>query len=84
MIRLMTCLLAAALPLGPLAAAERREPSRVCPEDLPEGAHLPPQPGCAGASHAPAKSRGDGFVDLGNGTSVRIGGRAAADYGVRR
>lgn len=82
--RLAICLLAAVLPLGPLAAAERRGPSRLCPEDLPEGAHLPPQPGCTSAGQAAVKSHGDGFVDLGNGTSVRIGGRAAADYGVRR
>jgi hypothetical protein len=89
MTRRLACLLGAlslaALPRGGAVAGERQAaPARLCPDDLPEGAHLPPQPGCSGRDRAPRRGRGDGFVDLGNGTSVRIGGRAAAEYGVRR
>jgi hypothetical protein len=42
---------------------------------------LPAQAGC-GVGTAPAKPRGDGFRDFGNGVSVRIGGRVGAEYGV--
>lgn len=89
MTRLLACLLGAlslaSLPHGGAVARERQAaPARLCPDDLPEGAHLPPQAGCSGGDGAPRRGRGDGFVDLGNGTSVRIGGRAAAEYGVRR
>lgn len=77
-------LLAIAVASGAAGAAERRSPTRLCPEDLPEGAHLPPQPGCSGRDRVSAKAAGDGFVDLGNGTSVRIGGRSSAEFGVRR
>jgi hypothetical protein len=83
-IRFAACLLAVPLLAGPAVAAERRIPARLCPEDLPEGAHLPPQPGCAAAARDKVPARGNGFVDLSNGTSVRIGGRAGAEYGVRR
>ncbi|GJD33771.1 hypothetical protein [Methylobacterium aerolatum] len=72
----------AALTTSP-PAAERPRPS-LCPDDLPEGVHLPPQPGCAGRDRPAAGGRRDGFVDLGNGTTVRIGGRAAAEFGARR
>lgn len=63
-------------------AAERKSQPTLCAEDLPEGAHLSALPACAGtAEHKP---RGDGFRDLGNGVSVRIGGRVGAEYGVSR
>lgn len=75
-------LVAAMLAAGSAPAAERPARPRLCPEDLPDGAHLPAQAGC-GAVAAPAKPRGDGFRDLGNGTSVRIGGRVGAEYGGR-
>jgi hypothetical protein len=84
MIRPFIALSAVLLAVGPTWAGEARPRPRLCPEDLPDGAHLPPQPGCDGRDRAPVKGRGDGFVDLGNGTSVRIGGRATAEYGVRR
>ena len=80
MIRLAIPILAALFAGGGLAA----ERPRLCPDTLPDGAHLPPQPGCVGRDREPTRGRGDGFVDLGNGTRVRIGGRAAAEYGVRR
>ncbi|MCJ2073898.1 hypothetical protein MKK75_34780 [Methylobacterium sp. J-030] len=49
---------------------------------MPEGVRLPPQPGCTDARPAPA--RRDGTYDLGNGTTVRIGGRTSAETSVRR
>jgi hypothetical protein len=73
-------LIAATLAAGSALAAERPVRPRLCPDDLPDGAHLPVQAGCETAT--PAKPRGDGFRDLGNGTSVRIGGRVGAEYGV--
>jgi hypothetical protein len=68
--------------VGTAHAAERPSRARLCPENLPEGVRLPPQPGCTDAR--PAPTRRDGTYDLGNGTSVRIGGRASAEFGVRR
>ncbi|WP_342143397.1 hypothetical protein [Methylobacterium fujisawaense] len=44
---------------------------------------LPPQPGCD-ADIRPPKPRRPGFFDLGDGTSIQIGGSASATYGVRR
>ncbi|MER2265649.1 hypothetical protein [Methylobacterium oxalidis] len=74
--------LALLLALPPAAAGERPARPRLCPEDAPEGVRLPDRPGCGrGPVRAPAA---DGFVDLGNGVRVRIGGRASADFGVRR
>lgn len=84
MSRWLACLVALSLSLAGAQAGERPAPRRLCPDDLPEGAHLPPQPGCAGSGGDAAKARSDGFVDWGNGTSVRIGGRASTEYGVRR
>lgn len=63
-------------------AAEKGTPRRLCAEDLPEGAPLPSVPSCGPV--ATPKARADGFRDLGNGVSVRIGGRAQAEYGVSR
>jgi hypothetical protein len=57
--------------------------SRLCPDDLPEGVRLPPQPGCT-AEPRSRQPRRDGVYDLGNGTTLRIGGRASAEYGARR
>lgn len=67
---------------GAAQAAEQPSRARLCPENLPEGVRLPPPPGCTDAQTAP--TRRDGTYDLGNGTSVRIGGRASAESGVRR
>jgi len=72
-----------ALAAGAAQAGEPPVRSRLCPEDLPDGVRLPPQPGCDAAVTGP-KSRRDGLYDLGNGTTVQIGGRASAAYGVRR
>ena len=71
------------LAAGAAQAAERPVRARLCPEDLPEGVRLPPQPGCTAPAHAP-KPRQEGVYDLGNGTTVQIGGRASVEYGVRR
>jgi hypothetical protein len=84
MSRRLACLLALSLSLAGAQAGERPAPRRLCPGDLPDGAHLPPQPGCSSPAGDAAKAPHDGFTDLGNGTSLRISGRASADYGVRR
>ena len=72
-----------AFAAGAAQAAEQPSRSRLCPEDLPEGVRLPPQPGCTAGARHPAPHR-EGFYDLGNGTTVQVGGRASAEYGVRR
>ncbi len=81
MTRCLALTLALLMPASALAAETGRQP-RLCAEDLPEGAHLSSVPACGAASRQ--KARADGFRDLGNGVSVRIGGRAQADYGVSR
>ena len=84
--RALPAVLSAALLIAPVAgparAGEVPARSRLCPEDLPEGVRLPPQPGCEAAAQKP-RPRRDGVYDLGNGTTVQIGGRASATYGVR-
>ncbi|SFM28875.1 hypothetical protein [Methylobacterium pseudosasicola] len=75
----LTLLIAAAA-----AAAEQPVRSRLCPEDLPEGVRLPPHPGCDGPAQKPATPQRRGFYDLGDGTTVQIGGRAGAEFGARR
>ncbi|MGU3416822.1 hypothetical protein [Methylobacterium sp. D54C] len=64
-------------------AGEAPTRARLCPENLPEGVRLPPQPGCD-ASVRPPTPRRPGHFDLGDGTSIQIGGSASALYGVRR
>ncbi|KAA0123958.1 hypothetical protein CIW48_10795 [Methylobacterium sp. P1-11] len=75
------------LPIMLIAgAAQAGEPptrARLCQDNLPEGVRLPPQPGCDAGTRAP-KPRRPGFYDLGDGTSLQIGGSASAAYGVRR
>lgn len=87
MTRLRLALPVIALPVILLAgAAQAGEPparARLCPENLPEGVRLPPQPGCD-ADIRPPKPRRPGFFDLGDGTNIQIGGSASATYGVRR
>ncbi|MFC4174785.1 hypothetical protein ACFOYU_22485 [Microvirga sp. GCM10011540] len=70
---------------GPALAKECRMP------DVPPGipVHLPPE--CRHLDRREAKSSvhsdmrgGDGFVDLGHGTKVRVGGRVRAETGLRR
>ena len=71
------------LTAGAAQAGEPPVRSRLCPENLREGVRLPPQPGCGSVVTKP-KSRRDGVYDFGNGTTVQIGGRASAAYGMRR
>lgn len=83
LVRFGLCALLGVLAVGAVSAAERPQRSRLCPEDLPEGVRLPPPPGC-GTGPVQAKSRRPGSYDLGNGTTVQVGGRSAAEFGVRR
>ena len=83
----MMFLLCLALLAGP-ASAGGRPPDRpprphLCPEDAPEGVRLPPRPGC-GSGETSAPRREPGVYDLGNGTGIRVGGRAGAVYDMRR
>ena len=80
---LFVLMLPLAFAVGTAQAAEPPTRSHLCPEDLPEGVRLPAQPGCTPGRRNPAPHR-DGFYDLGNGTTVQVGGRASAEYGVRR
>jgi hypothetical protein len=62
--------------------------------DAPPGVRAPLPPGCPapGGAAGPAKSadaplkagKSPGFIDLGNGSEVRIGGRVRADTMYRR
>lgn len=80
-----TVLAAILLTAGAAQAAERPVLARPCPDNLPDGVRLPPQPGCDARARAPEKrSRADGFRDLGDGVSVRIDGRVGTEFGVRR
>ncbi|MBP1178857.1 hypothetical protein [Methylobacterium sp. PvR107] len=71
------------LMAGAALAGEPPLRSRLCPENLPDGVRLPPQPGCDSVATRP-KARRDGVYNFGNGTTVQIGGRASAEYGMRR
>ena len=72
------------LLVGAASAAEQPVRSRLCPDDLPEGVRLPPRPGCAASQPStPTPTRRD-FYDLGDGTTVQIGGRAGVEFGARR
>ncbi|GJE38820.1 hypothetical protein [Methylobacterium persicinum] len=79
--RLVPIALVLLLP-GVATATEREAQRQICAKDLPEGAHLSALPACA--ETPPRKADGHGFRDLGNGVSVRIGGRVGAEYGVSR
>jgi len=82
--------LAAALVLPALAATAAA--ARECrpPPDAPPGVRVPPPPGClknppqAPRGEALRAGRQDGFVDLGGGSSLRIGGRVRIDAAGRR
>lgn len=71
---------------GPALAKECRTPH------LPPGTEVRLPPGCEEtppAVRSKAQRQGNvraeqGFIDLGNGTQVRISGRVRAEYGVRR
>ena len=71
---------------GPALAKECRTP------DLPPGVRVQLPPGCkdpirtgrAEAERQDSLKANQGFIDLGNGTQVRIGGRVRVEAGARR
>ena len=71
---------------GPALAKECRIP------DAPPGVRIQLPPGCEVSARGgtydgekPNHVRGNqGFVDLGNGTQIRVNGRVRAEVGVRR
>jgi hypothetical protein len=80
-------MLAAALSASPSEAKDCRR------EDVPPGVRLPQQVGCKPRApervgetvRPPVKpGRQPGFIDLGNGTELRIGGDAGIDTRYRR
>jgi hypothetical protein len=81
--RLVLFALSVLVTTGAASATEQAARSRLCPEDLPEGVRLPPRPGCEAAAPKPPPAR-RGFYDLGDGTTVQIGGRVGAEFGARR
>ena len=81
--------LALVVPALSATAAAARD-CRPSP-DAPPGVRVPPPPGClkspppqAPRGEALRAGRQDGFVDLGGGSSVRIGGRVRVDAAGRR
>lgn len=84
--RLLALFVLSLVGAGPAFAKDCRVPH------LPRGQEIRLPPGCeetAGALRSKPQGqerlRGEaGFVDLGNGTSVRIGGRVRAEMGFRR
>ena len=83
--RIPLCFAAVLIGIGPAVAKECRMP------DLPPGVHVTIPPECRGAVRVkdanPARDglkAERGFIDLGGGTRVRIGGAVRAEYGFRR
>jgi len=78
--------------LAPLVAAHPGAARDCRPVEAPPGVRLPERTGCkpsdaarADAKPAPAKTgRALGFIDLGNGTQVRIGGEVDVEVQNRR
>jgi hypothetical protein len=76
----------ALIAAGPAVAKECRMP------DVPPGMRVQLPPGCdrqerSGATDSPRRSglrSESGFVDMGNGTTVRIGGRVRVEMGASR
>lgn len=88
MTRIVAAAVAAAL-LAAMPTAARPDPAKTCRMDgVPPGVRLPSRPGCK-----PPPDRVDpraerlrpgsrpGFIDLGNGTEVRIGGSVSVETG---
>jgi hypothetical protein len=76
--------LAAAIILSPvLLTPAPALAQRDCrPWDLPPGVRMPDRPGCPPARLPEARPKPGsrpGFVDLGNGTEIRIDGRVRAE-----
>jgi hypothetical protein len=73
----------ALLVLSTVPAFAREAPRRPpCPGDAPPGVRLPDRPGCREREAAPATR--PGFLDLGGGSSVRVGGRVRGEVEMRR
>ena len=66
-----------------VAAAERPAPSRLCPEDAPEGVRLPNRAGCGGTGPEKSVEDARGFRDMG-GVKLRVVGRVGAEFGAGR
>ena len=79
---------------GPALAKDCRTPHLPRGKEvrLPPGVQVQLPPGCkaplrAGRTEARSQDRlraNEGFIDLGNGTQVRISGRVRAEFGVSR
>ena len=89
MMRLTNWALAAAATLllagaAPAAVRDCRKPDRpvVAGARVPAGCRVAGPPAAPGPRDHPKGEAG--FVDLGNGTQVRIGGRVRAETGFRR
>jgi hypothetical protein len=84
--RVLTCLAFLVIGAGTAVAKECRTP------DVPPGVRVQMPPGCDDPirTGAPKDTNRDymkadqGFVDLGNGTKVRVGGRVRVETSVRR
>ena len=83
--RVSICLAVLLMGTGPAVAKECRMP------DLPPGAHVAIPPECRDTVRVKDSNptqgglKADrGFINLGGGTKVRIGGRVRAEYGFRR
>lgn len=71
---------------GPALARDCRAP------DVPPGVRVQLPPGCSDPIRTPVPRRGaaervqaeNGFIDLGNGTKVKVSGRVRAEVGFRR
>ena len=71
---------------GPVLAKECRTPHLPPGMEvrLPPGCEEPVQAGRAKAEGRDGLRAGQGFIDLGNGTQVRISGRVRTEMGFRR
>jgi hypothetical protein len=78
---LLTLLAFGAIMTGPSEARDCRVPHVPAKNAIrpPAGCDLPPK-----ADETGRLRQQNGFVDLGNGTQVRISGRVRVDTGVRR
>lgn len=79
--RLLAALVLAAAALPATAGERGAARPRLCPQDAPPGVRLPDRPECREAPPAPVRASAPGFIDLGNGTSLRVSGRAAYEVG---
>lgn len=83
--RPLALLAAAAVLLG--ACAARAEPCKALPPGTTGAAVQPCKAPPRIEPYDPDRARSGsrpGFIDLGNGTEIRVGGRARLDYDLRR